>query len=269
VSPQPADDQPIAITTPTLGWNTQEKQELELLLKQLNDYQVEVMLRTPQPVSKQFQFHTNLQGIKQLLPQGTTLETLPDLHYWQSLLNAATSLGYHSLAQIGATLLDDLLPAPSEGRSLLEQSLQQMIQSLRFTIQGAELECLPWGILRAPPTWNYLAAQICCTYNYPPEKPLMLQGGSLAVFSSSIDRTSDPTFYQLRSLYKSRLTSQQFHYHDLLGRGGPSKSVRSSAESLLKQVKMLHIVGDLSQFDEVEGIFLNMGSPDPSGTIEH
>ena len=203
-----------------------------------------------------------------MLPEGTAVETLPDAHYWQKLL-AASSQSNYSLAQIGVILLDDLLPVPSEGRTLLEQSLQQRIQPLRFTIQGAALECLPWGILRESLSWNCLAAQICYTYNNPPEKPLMLQGGSLAAYSASIERTSDLTFYELQSLYGSRPNSQFFYYHDLLGKKGPSKSVRNSAESLLKQIKMLHIVGDLSQFDEVEGIFLNMGNPDSSGAIEH
>jgi hypothetical protein len=252
--------------------HTEEKQELELILKEVNASEIEVVLRAPQLGGGEFRCSSRFDGIKKLLPQGKRLETLPDAHYWRMLLNTAFNPHGHKLERIGTTLLNDLLPVRSEGRRVFGQLYSRSLDrpTLHCTIQGDALECLPWGILHDRSTQTYLATQACFAYNSPPEKPLLLQGSSLAVFPSSTDRMSDSTVYQIQSLYEgSKSTDRWFSYSDLLSKTGPLKSVVSSAESLLEQVKMLHIVGDLSQFDEVEGVFLNMGNPDPSRVIEH
>jgi hypothetical protein len=246
----------VEVSSPTPP--TEKSRGLELILKPVNDDTIEVTLATLQQQPRSFKTQTQLQRIKQLLPQGSLLTTLPDLDYWHKLLNADSNQG-HSLEKIGTTLLDDLLPIGSQGRTLLSRSFQQANQSLHFSIQGTRLEGLPWSILHDTQTNSWLYEHFRCSYNYPPQEPLTLYGGAVAIVSTTTLRESDSsTLSQLKKLYTKTPLSAWFYGHELLGQGGPSESTKTAP--VLKQVKLVHLVSDLSELDDIEGIFLNMGT---------
>lgn len=242
-------------------------QGLELICEQINHQTIEVALATSPWQTNHLKTQTQLQGIKRLLPQGASLTTLPDLDYWQKLLNADSNQG-RSLEQIGATLLDDLLPLEQESRSVLVHYLQHDRQPLHFITQGTELERLPWSILYDFRTGRWLSEHFLLSYNRPPAEPLALRGVALAVFSAVKHRDRESTVSQIQALYKEAADTKWFYSHELLGQSGPLASETTSAAPFLGSVKMLHLVGDLSEFDPTEGIFLNMGTSTISGSLE-
>jgi hypothetical protein len=96
----------------------------------------------------------------------------------------------------------------------------------------------------------------------------MMRGASLAVFSSIASRADDTTFRQIQKLFQEEAGSNWFYSFDMPGQGGSSESAKVSAASLPRQVKLLHLIGDLSELNDVEGIFLNMGTSSSSEPFE-
>ncbi|HYU73902.1 MAG TPA: tetratricopeptide repeat protein [Ktedonobacteraceae bacterium] len=247
---------------------SKNSQGLELSLQQVNETTVEVVLTGLQQQARQFKTHTHLEGIKHLLPRGVSLRTLPDLDYWQKLLNADSNQG-RGLEQIGATLLNDLLPLGEAERNLLDYSLQEENQSLRLIIQGTELERLPWGILYDIQTQRWLADHFRLSYNRPSLEPPSFSGRAIAVLSTfNRQQTIDYTFKQIQQLYGHSNYSSFIDSRDFLGRDGPSTSAKLPTGSLFEQIKLLHLVGDFSELNDAEGVFLNMGRLDVFEQVE-
>jgi len=240
---------------------------LEMTLQQMDETTIEVVLTPLQQEGRRFKTKTQLQGIKRLLPQGTSLPTLPDLDYWQKLLNADSNRG-HRLEHIGATLLDDLLPRKGQGRSLLVRCLEEGDQSVRFIIKGAELERLPWSMLYDTRTKRWLANHCRLSYNHPPSELLTKPGEAIAILSAVERHKNYNTLIQIRKLYEGSAASNWFDSYELLGQSGPSMSASMYKQPFLAQVRLVHLVGDLSELDDVKGIFLNMGSSNSSEMVD-
>ncbi len=241
-------------------------QELEILLsiKQLDDNTAEVIfVRTDQDYI-QARWTTSLKTLKRLLPQGKTLTELPDTDYWQKLLNPETNQG-RPLDEIGAALLDDLLPSRSRGRKQLEALLKtgqkdQLPIALRLLVEGAELERLPWGLLYHAASQQWLARRFRFSYNRPNggQGQYQWEGETLAVQPIADRPDPDGKLFQLAALYPA---AGQLYGPELLGQANldENESNRIEVRDLPRPLKVLHLMGDLSEVNEIEGIYLSLG----------
>jgi hypothetical protein len=234
-----------------------------LAITQLDNTSIEVVFMRSDQDYIHARTETKLQGVKKLLPQGKALAGLPDMDYWQKLLNEDSNLGL-PMEQVGAALLDDLLPGRSRGRKQLETFLNggesgKTLSAIRLLLQSPELERLPWGLLYDAATGRWLSRYFRFSRNRQPNDAFALQGASIAVRPLADRPDPDGRLKQLASMY----SGSNLYGPELLGQGHTEDltvtSARSLPDLLPRPLKILHLVGDLSEVSEVEGIFLNLG----------
>lgn len=256
--------------------------ELLLILRQLDKAQIEVILTLSDQPEAVHRNVTRLQGIKKLLPQGRKLNGLPDMDYWQKLLNLDSAMGAR-IKKVGTTLLDDLLPPRHKGRKLLAEYLLpiapgQLPAALRLDIQGYEVERVPWGILYDDESKRWLSRHFYFSRHRRPYTTFELKGASVAVRPLLDHPDHENIIKQVEILYsdippnggEARAYQNQsskiknLYGPELLGQAGSDDLLdeeerRESAIALPQQVKVLHLLGDLSELNSVDGVFMTLG----------
>ncbi len=275
VSPSaPASVSPVPEPEPEPLLDPAEKLELLLVVRQIDPSSAEVFFMRSDQAYVQVRTQTHLQGVKKLLPQGRALKTLPDMDYWQKLLNPDSNLGT-GLEQVGAALLDDLLPARSRGRKQLEAFLQSnaadlSLPALRLIVEGPDLERIPWGILYDAGSGRWLSRYFRFSRNRPSDDDLEMRGTSIAVRPMTDRPDLDGRIREVVALYSEAVLSQPppsvssvIYGPELLGQIAPDElpatGSRSLPELLPRPLKILHLLADLSELSEIEGIFLSLG----------
>lgn len=239
--------------------------ELVLEIRHLDNEAVlhVTILRSDQPHDA-FHHTTDLLRVRKLLLNGKLWPRLPDMQYWQKLLYI-DSLKHHGLSSIGAALLDDLLPKNQPGRKLLLQALKWQDRpppALRLVTQGELLERYPWGILFERTMQTWVAPRLRFSVNRALSRSIKLSGQTIAVLPLPTHTDPQGRLVMLAQFYARNQIN--VYGPTLLFQIGPSQpdypsSTGTPGHVERQPIKMVHLVGQLSEISSVEGIFLNLG----------